>query len=450
VRLVLQSLYGRLLASATLFITIALVVAGVSIGHVLERFVMRGLDDRLDAQIVLLARAIRSDGTVDAQRVVDVPPFDRPGSGWAWQIRTPGQTMRSASLGVGEMPVPLRRRRPFDGGERGPIMPADGETRSGQGLHFRSAELASPIGTIIITASGPRAVAERPLRQAIAPLFVSLLILGLVLIAAIVLQLRFGLRPLRGLQAALAEVRRGTARHVPADQPRELRPLVTELNAVIDQNVAGLENARRHVANLAHGLKTPLAALRVRLDRDGIDTGGELRALTDRMDASIRHHLGRARAAAPGGPTRQATPLGRHVDDLVATLTRIHSDRTLTVQVVIDQGTAIACDPQDLDEMLGNLLDNAWRWAVSAIHVAARIKAAMIEIVIADDGPGLSESARADALIAGRRLDESGDGHGFGLSITRELAELYGGTLALERAAAGGLAVRLTLPKASN
>jgi len=422
----------------------------VSIGHVLERFVMQGLDDRLDAQITLLSRSVRPDGSIDARRVVDVPPFDQPGSGWAWQVRTPDQTLRSASLGNAEMPVPVTRQFPGPRRDRSAIVPADGETRSGRDIHFRIATLESPAGTITITASGPRAVAERPLRQAIAPLFVSLLILGLVLITAIVLQLRFGLRPLRGLATALADVRRGAARHVPGDQPLELRPLVTELNALIDQNEAGLENARRHVANLAHGLKTPLAALRVRLDQDDIDAKGELRALTDSMDASIRHHLGRARAAAPGNPTRQATPLGLHVSDLVATLARIHGDRTLAVTSAIDAQTMVACDPQDLDEMLGNLLDNAWNWARSAIQIDERIGGPLVEILISDDGPGLSEAARADALIAGRRLDERGDGHGFGLSITRELAELYGGTLALERAAAGGLAVRLTLPKPPN
>ena len=442
-----RSLYGRLLASAALFIIIALIVAGLSIGKVLERFVMQGLDERLDAQITLLARAVRPDGSIDAARAMDLPPFDQLDSGWAWQIRTPSQTLRSASLGQGEMPVPVARMRHPGARSREPIGPADGETQSGQEVHFRIAELDSPAGTITIMAAGPREMAERPLRQAIMPLAVSLLILGLVLIAAIVLQLRFGLRPLRRLETALAQVRRGTARHVSDDQPNELRPLVTELNALIDQNEAGLENARRHVANLAHGLKTPLAALRVRLDQDKLDAGGEMRALTDSMDASIRHHLGRARAAAPGGPARNAAPLRRHVDDLVATLARIHGDRALKVTTEIDPQAAAACDPQDLDEMLGNLLDNAWRWAAAAIRIEVRTAGSVAEILISDDGPGLSETARADALIAGRRLDERGEGHGFGLSITRELAELYGGSLTLEQAETGGLAARLTLPR---
>lgn len=450
IKLVPKSLFGRLLVSAGLFILIALVVAGVSIGRVLERFVMQGLDKRLDSQIVLLSRAIGPDGTLDKTRVVDVPPFDRPGSGWSWQIHTSALVIQSGSLGSATMPVPVlqppRRhtRRILD--ER----PVDGVSGSGEPIHFRVLSVNTATGPVTITAAGPRAIAERPLREALVPLSLSLLILGIVLFLATFLQLRFGLRPLHGLENALAAVRQGRARHVPPDQPIELRALVSELNALIDQNEAGLENARRHVANLAHGLKTPLAALKVKLEEGARDPDGSLGELAGQMDASIRHHLGRARASSPGGPARRATVLRPHVADLTATLARIHADRVLAVDVVVPADLTVACDPQDLDEMLGNLLDNAWRWAKAGIRVVARQTGAMIELTIADDGPGLSEEARADALVAGRRLDERGDGHGFGLTITRELAELYGGTLTLGSSELGGLAVVLSLPFMAN
>jgi signal transduction histidine kinase len=446
-RIIPRSLFGRLLASAGLFIVIALVVAGLSIGQVLERFVMRGLDARLDSQITLLARVVQPDGTLNTQLVVDVPPYDKPGSGWAWQVRSPIQTLRSGSLGSAAMPDPLiqphNERRHRDGRTR----PADGISRTGEAIHFRVLSVDTPKGPVTITAAGPREIAERPLRQALTPLLSSLAILGFVLIAAIFLQLQFGLRPLRGLQAALVAVRQGRVRHVPVDQPVELRGVVAELNALIDQNEAGLENARRHVANLAHGLKTPLAALQIKLAEGGHDPDGELARLAARMDASIRHHLARARAAAPGSPERQSTALRPHVVDLTETLARIHADRTIAVTIDVADDLIAACDPQDLDEMLGNLLDNGWRWAGAAIHVAAVSGGATIVLTIADDGPGLSDDARDVALVAGRRLDERGDGHGFGLSITRELAELYGGTLSLDCATQGGLAAILTLPR---
>lgn len=447
--LVPRSLYGRLLASAGLFIVIALIVAGLSIGEVLERFVMGGLNQRLDAQIILLDRAVDSEGNVDRARVVDAPPFDERGSNWAWQIRTPSLTLKSASLEGRAMPLPVLRPRGERRRHSATPRPVTGFSAEAGAMHFRVLTRETPIGPVTITAAGPREIAERPLRRALVPLATSLLVLGIVLIAAILLQLHFGLRPLAGLRQSLADVRAGKVRHVPVDQPVELRALVDELNALIDENEAGLDNARRHVANLAHGLKTPLAALRVKIDEPGSDPDGGLHELAARMDASIRHHLARARAASPGASGRRATPVAAHITDLLATLARIHADHVLAVETVIEDGLSVACDPQDIDEMLGNLLDNAWRWAASRIAISAIADGNNVVLSIGDDGPGLSENARADALIAGRRLDERGQGHGFGLSIARELAELYGGSLKLGTSALGGLAVTLVLPRAA-
>ncbi|RZM24769.1 MAG: HAMP domain-containing histidine kinase, partial [Sphingomonas sp.] len=246
---------------------------------------------------------------------------------------------------------------------------------------------------------------------------------------------------------SLADVREGRTRHIPVDQPSELAPLARELNALIDQNEAGLAHARRHVANLAHGLKTPLAALGLRLTEGGADPDGSLGAMVAEIDSRIRHHLGRARAAAPGGSTRMRTPVAAAVEDLVAVMRRIHACAPVAVSVAIPPGTIVMVDAQDLDEMIGNLLDNAWRHARSAIAVNATVVGASVEIHIEDDGQGVPEIDRREALAPGRRLDERGEGYGFGLSITRELAELNGGTLVLaESRELGGLAATLILP----
>jgi signal transduction histidine kinase len=278
------------------------------------------------------------------------------------------------------------------------------------------------------------------------PLLGSLALLGLGLALATLLQLRIGLRPLRALQAALADVRAGRARHVPLDQPDELAPLASELNALIDQNEAGLEHARRHVSNLAHGLKTPLAALGIKLAESGRDPDGSLSAMVAQIDGRVRHHLGRARAAAPGGPRARAS-LARAVAELNHALERIHADRAVTVLVDVDTELVVAVDPQDLDEMAGNLLDNAWRHARSMIRVEGRQSGASVVLTVDDDGLGLTETEIAEAVTPGRRLDERGDGHGFGLSIAEELAELSGGKLTLLASPSmPGLRAALTLP----
>ncbi|VVT28335.1 conserved hypothetical protein [Sphingomonas aurantiaca] len=304
-------------------------------------------------------------------------------------------------------------------------------------------EVPTPRGAVTITAIGPRRIVEEPLREAMIPLLGSLALLGAGLALATLLQLRFGLRPLRDLRTALVAVRAGTQRHVPDEQPGELQPLVTELNALIDQNAAGLAHARQHVANLAHGLKTPLAALSLRLAEAG--AGDDVRDMVDQIDRRVRHHLGRAHADATGG-ARSRTPIAPAIDDLVAVLRRIHADRPIAVDIAIPAGLAVAIDAQDLDEMIGNLLDNAWRHARSALKIDAAAADGVVTLDVADDGEGIDDAAIAQAMLPGRRLDERGDGHGFGLSITRELAELSGGTLVLGRSTTGGLLARLSLP----
>ncbi len=465
-RLIPRSLFGRMLAIAALSTGFALLFAGITIGNVLERFVMRGLDERLDAQVAVLARAVRPDATLDRTRAVDLPEFGVPGSDWSWQVEGPAGRVDSGvtrSLPPSTPPAPAPalpvealppvpqpgRERPHPPGPGGPedrqLHAGDTRNRSGERLHSRTMDITTPRGTVTITAIGPRRIVEKPLREAMIPLLGSLALLGVGLALATLLQLRFGLRPLRDLRTSLAAVRAGTERHVPADQPGELQPLVSELNALIDQNAAGLAHARQHVANLAHGLKTPLAALSLKLAEANADD--DVRDMVDQIDRRVRHHLGRARADATGG-ARTRTPIAPAVADLVAVLRRIHADRPIALDIAIPAGLAVAIDPQDLDEMIGNLLDNAWRHARGAIAVSAEAEGAFVSLAIADDGTGLGDTAIAQAMLPGQRLDEQGDGHGFGLSITRELAELNGGTIALGRSPAlGGLLTRLDLPQ---
>ena len=457
----LSSLRGRLLLIAAASTLAALLFAGFAIGHVLERVVMRGLDERLDTQVRILARAVRPDGTLDTARAIDLPDFGRAGSGWSWRVDGPAGHWTSAA-GAPDVPVirspDARAPRPdpalrHDDGPRhddNSIRPGEIDDPSGQRLHARQTIVATPAGPVTIAAAGPRRVVAAPLREALLPLLASLAILGLGLGVATFVQLRLGLRPLARLRTALADVRAGRTSHVPADQPEELAGIVGELNALIDQNEAGLSAARRHVSNLAHGMKTPLAALAMKLSENGRDPDGSLSAMVAEVDARVRHHLGRARAATPAGRSRARTPLLPAVMDLATVLDRLHADRPVRLETDVPADLALAVDPQDLDEMLGNLLDNARRHARSELSVRAEAINTLATILIEDDGPGLPDTAMRDALVPGQRLDEAGEGYGFGLSIVQELAELNGGTLSLGRSerAGWGLAVTLTLPRA--
>jgi signal transduction histidine kinase len=447
-RLLPRSLFGRLLGIATLTTVAALAFAAFTIGHVLERFVIRGLDQQLDAEVGMLTRAVRPDGTLDQSRIVNLPLFEQ-GDGWGWRIESPRGQWRSGDTADAppplQPPLPVLSAKHPDNGPDTPH-PGDGRARSGEPVHFREISVTTAAGPVVVMASGPRRVALAPLREAMVPLLASLALLGAALALATALQLHFGLRPLRALRAAVVDVRAGRARHIPSAQPAELAPLAAELNAMIDQNASQLEHARRHVANLAHGLKTPLAALSVKLAETKSDPDGSLAALVSKIDGQVRHHLGRARAASPGGGLRPRTAVEPALGDLLTVFERVHAARKIDADVSVEKGLAASIDAQDLDEMLGNLLDNAWRYAKTRVMIVARRIEAAIEIAIDDDGPGLSEQAIAEALLPGRRLDESGDGHGFGLPIAQELAELNGGTMSLQQSRLGGLRAVLSLP----
>jgi len=166
------------------------------------------------------------------------------------------------------------------------------------------------------------------------------------------------------------------------------------------------------------------------------------------MDRRIRHHLRRARAAAQEGPARVQTPLAPRVTDLLAIVPKIHPSKSLAVTSDVAPGIALACEAHDLDEMLGNLIDNAAKWASGQVRVSARTDGREVTVVIEDDGPGLDDSRGQETILPDQKLDERAPGYGFGLPITRELAELYGGGLALSRSDLGGVMATLRLPAA--
>ena len=307
----------------------------------------------------------------------------------------------------------------------------------------------TPAGQATITVSAPRNAVLGPLREALTTLVISLGVLGVALTGATFLQVRLGLRPLVRLRCALAEVRAGRADRLPEEQPAEIVPLVQDLNALFAENKTNLERARRHVANLAHALKTPLATLALALADPKVAIAPDTLRLIDGMDQRIRHHLGRARIAALGGPARTRIIVSGSVDDILLVLRKANADKPLTVVVDVAPDLAIACEQQDFDEIAGNILENAFKWAETAVRVSARQDGARtVAIFVEDDGPGLTHAQAASMMQPGRRLDESVPGFGFGLPIARELVELYGGSIELDRASLGGLQVTARLPLA--
>ena len=270
---------------------------------------------------------------------------------------------------------------------------------------------------------------------------------AILLAVGVVVQVRVGLSPVLKLRRAVARVRDGETQKISGEFPSEMMPLANELNALIDHSREVVERARTHVGNLAHALKTPITVLSNEARGDETRLGDLVRRQSEAMTAQVDHHLRRARAAANAKAIGARTPVNEVLDDLGRTLRRIYARRGITLDWQVDGEPVFRGERQDLEDLTGNLMDNACKWAQANVRVsAAHAGDNTIVLTVEDDGPGLDPEARERVLGRGVRLDEQAPGTGFGLSIVSDLVKAYGGELALDVSPLGGLRASLTLP----
>ncbi len=277
-----------------------------------------------------------------------------------------------------------------------------------------------------------------------------MLILALICMVAGLSQVRSGLVPLNQLRSRLSAVRSGRERKVDGNYPGEVQPVVDDLNALLEHRERVVARALAKAGDLAHGLKTPLAVLSQEAERAAAAGHPEL-AVTiyqqvERMRRHVDYHLAQARAAASGAAPGARCPVVESADGLARTLRRLYEGRGIDMQVTVPEEHAFRGQREDLDEMLGNLLDNACKWATSRIVVESSLEGSEVVITVDDDGPGLDPRMREAVLRRGVRADEAAPGSGFGLAIVRDLAELYGGSVSLGASPAGGVRATLRLP----
>ena len=262
---------------------------------------------------------------------------------------------------------------------------------------------------------------------------------------------RRGLSPFGQLRSRLSGVRAGRDRRIAGVYPTEVQPLVDDLNALLEHREQAVERALSKAGDLAHGLKTPLAILAQEAHR--AETGGHaelaeaIAQQVERMRRQIDYHLAHARAAASGAAAGAACAVASSSEPLARTMLRLHAGRGLTIDQNVEAQHVVRCQREDLDEMLGNLLDNASKWAKSRVRIESSEAAAEIVIDVDDDGPGLAPEMREKVLQRGVRADEAAPGSGFGLAIVRDLADLYGGSITLESSPLGGVRARLRLQR---
>jgi signal transduction histidine kinase len=279
------------------------------------------------------------------------------------------------------------------------------------------------------------------------------LLIALASMVAGVVQVRRGLAPIDSLRQRLVNVHEGRERRVEGSYPSEVQPLVNDLNGLLDHRDQAVRQAIAKAGDLAHGLKTPLAVIAREAERVGAAGDSELAAAifqqVERMRRQIDYHLAHARAAASGGSNAGRSSIRRSIDGLARTLLRLHADRQLSIDVRVPSTHAARVQREDLDEMLGNLLDNACKWARTQVVVESVETELGVVLTVDDDGPGLPAAMREAVLARGVRADEKGSGSGLGLAIVRDLAELYQGSISLHASPLGGLRATLTLDGSS-
>ena len=455
-----SSLATRLFLSATAWVVVILLITGVILSSVYRDATERAFDRRLNLYLrTLVAEVATPDEPPDRQfQSLGEPLFELPLSGWYWQItRTDSdkEEMR-ASRSLWDKKLPKLE-------DHGAELSAAGirlgyiEGPEGQTLRMveRPVDLGAD-GKFLVDVAGDASEIFDETRSFDYYLGGTFVALSIVLVLTTIFQVRFGLAPLKRISEAIADIRSGRAERLEGEFPVEIAPLARETNALIDANREIVERARTHVGNLAHAIKTPLSVIVNEATAHSADLfAAKVLEQADVMRDQVAHHLERARLAARLTIVGTIAEVGPVVDALRRTMEKIHRDRGVAIEVSATSQARFRGERQDLEEMVGNLVDNACKWAASRVFIEVLVEppaeagaTSMLRIIVDDDGRGLSEQERAQVSRRGQRLDESKPGSGLGLSIVVDLAALYGGSLTLGRAPIGGLRAELVLPAA--
>ena len=453
-----NSLSFRLVFTSALVAIVLLVSAAFLLAYLFQSAVERNFDARLRAILDgLLANVeLGTDGAPGMQGQIADPRFTLPLSGWYWQVSPP----KDKALGELASESLLEKR----------LVPTEADLKirdkggvatfyifDSKGNQLRAIErkfkLFGGEDEFSFLVAGNFDELKDEVSTFRRALYGVLALLGFGLLASILLQVRVALKPMQRMQQSLSAIRGGKAERLEGEFPSEMQPVADELNLLIHANTEVIDRARTQVGNLAHALKTPLSVLTNEAQGNKTEFGSKVSEQTQIMRDQVSLYLDRARRAARAQTIGSATDVEPVLAALGRTIMRINQDRGVKIEVSVESGLKFRGETQDLEEMAGNLIDNAAKWSNRAVKVSA---APLIDqadgtrnwllITVDDDGPGLPAEKRGDAVKRGRRLDESKPGSGLGLSIVTETAGMYGGNVVLGDAELGGLRVQLRLP----
>lgn len=436
-----HSLSLRLVLAAMVWLAVLLGVGGLVLSLAFRGAVEKEFGYRLDAilKTVIASTEVAPDGSVSMARPLGDPNFDRVFSGWYWQIdAADGKRLRSRSLWDSVIEV-------VPGDDAMAVRRIEGPKGERLLAVERDLQFPNATGPVHLLVAGDLAEVSGGVQRFDLLLALSLGLLGIGMAIAVVIQVRYGLRPLRAMATDLKAVSAGDAPRLIGRYPRELAPVAEAMNGVLDNDADLIERARAHVGNLAHGLKTSLAVISAELQ--GAADRKIMREQVEVMRRLIEHHLGRASAMASGGRTLGLkTPFEKTAQGVASALTKVYADRDLRLDLDIVPGLVFRGPREDLEEIVGNLLENACKWATRRVRLRAYEADGRLHLDIDDDGPGMPADQIAEAVRRGWRLDEKAPGWGLGLSIVADLVDVNGGKMDLSRSELGGLSVKIVIP----
>ncbi len=449
-----QSLRLRLFALAVAVVAVAMVAAGFGLTALFTRHLERRVGQELDTHLQLLAGGLRIDGTGTLSLVREPadPRFSRVLGGLYWQIddANTGRKLVSRSLWDGVLELP------HDELASGSVHTHETTGPDGAQLLVHEREILIKVNSVDHSIRVSVAIDRAEISQLgigfARDLVPALGILGVVLLFGFGFQVRAGLRPLSTVQDALGAIRTGKARRLEISVPSEVEPLVSEVNSLLEAQEQEMLRARDRAADLAHGLKTPLTALGASIqrlrDKGDLEAANEIDEQTEKMRRHIERELVRARVRHGGVLTHAkiATCAGA----IIRTLKHTPAGERIEFEQNVPADMMLAVDPDDLNEILGNLLENATRHAATLIRIGATSGAGWVSVSVDDDGEGLPEESLAKAVQRGVRLDTTGSGAGLGLAIAQDIVVAYGGQLDLSASPIGGLRASVELPVKSD
>lgn len=474
----LYSLTVRVLLYTTLWAVIGLVIIGVVISNLYKQGAERNLQDLLRTQLYSVVNSISinpQDKSLQGDPPMNDLAFQQPGSGWYWQAIPLGDyktdKRESDNMAGIEVPTPPNTEIPFNARFERYYAARDS---AGNDVRVSEAEISVEEDTgddvsdltqdateavyrsVRFRMIGNHTVIDQDVAQFNRSLFFALALFGAGSLALNALVILLGLRPLDGVRRSLSDIRDGRAERLEGELPMEIQPLANEVNALIDSNRRVMERARMQVGNLAHSLKTPIAVLLNDADQMQVPHRDLVKSQAEIMRGQVQSYLNRARIAAQRDSILARTEAEPVLERLARVMRKLNPDTTFELSVK-PQGLRLAMEAQDVEETIGNLVENAARFAKKKIVISAApapsgvvgddpMRKGWARIVIDDDGPGLDPDQIKEAMKRGRRLDESKPGTGLGLSIVSEIVSEYKGVLELSRAPSGGLRAELVLP----